>query len=50
MLTKKECGILRELAAQGLCRGAGDYLEAAAFEIQGKIENPEIRAMHIMES
>ena len=41
--------VLRELAAQGLCRGAGDYLEGPAFEIQGRIENPEIRAMHIME-
>ena len=41
--------VLRELAAQGLCRGAGDYLEGPAFEIQGSIENPEIRAMHIME-
>ena len=40
--------VLRELAAQGLCRGTGDYLEGPAFEIQGRIENPEIRAMHIM--
>ena len=41
--------VLRELAAQGLCRGGADYLEGPAFEIQGCIENPEIRAMHIME-
>ena len=41
--------VLRELAAQGLCRGTGDYLEGPAFEIQGRIENPEIRTMHIME-
>ena len=41
--------VLRELAAQELCRGTGDYLEGPAFEIQGRIENPEIRAMHIME-
>lgn len=41
--------VLRELAAQGLCRGGGDYLEGPAYEIQSRIENPEIRAMHIME-
>ena len=41
--------VLRELAAQGLCRGGTDYLEAPAFEIQSRIENPEIRSMHIME-
>ena len=41
--------VLRELAAQGLCRGGADYLEGPAFEIQAQIQNPEIRAMHIME-
>lgn len=41
--------VLRELAAQGLCRGGADYLERPAFEIQAQIRNPEIRAMHIME-
>ena len=41
--------ILRELAAQGLCRGAGDYLEGPAFEIQSRIENAQIRALHVME-
>ena len=41
--------VLRELAAQGLCRGTGDYLEGPAFEIQRRIENAQIRALHIME-
>ena len=42
--------VLRELAAQELCRGGADYLEGPAFEIQARIKNPEIRALHIMES
>ncbi len=41
--------VLRELAAQGLCRGGADYLEGPAFEIQRGIKNREIRALHIME-
>ena len=41
--------VLRELAAQGLCRGGADYLEGPAFEIQSGIKNREIRALHIME-
>lgn len=41
--------VLRELAAQGLCRGGTDYLEGPAYEIQRSIENPAIRALHIME-
>ena len=41
--------VLRELSAQGLCRGGTDYLEGPAFEIQAHIQNPEIRALHIME-
>ncbi|MBR0039984.1 MAG: DUF4037 domain-containing protein [Oscillospiraceae bacterium] len=41
--------VLRELAAQGLCRGGADYLEGPAFEIQRGIETDAIRAMHIME-
>ena len=49
-LVEEVCAcVLRELAAQGLCRGGTDYLEAPAFEIQSRIENPEIRSMHIME-
>ena len=42
--------VLRELAAQGLCRGGADYLEGPAFEIQRGIGNAQIRAMHIMEN
>ncbi len=41
--------VLRELAAQGLCRGGADYLEGPAFEIQRGIRNREIRALHIMD-
>ena len=41
--------VLRELAAQDLCRGGTGYLEGPAFEIQRGIENPAIRALHIME-
>ena len=49
-LVEEVCAcVLRELAAQDLCRGAGDYLEGPAFEIQARIENPAIRALHIME-
>jgi hypothetical protein len=42
--------VLRELVSQGLCRGGADYLEGPAFEIRAQIQNPEIRALHIMES
>jgi hypothetical protein len=42
--------VLRELAAQGLCRGGTDYLEGPAFEIQRGIADPALRAMHIMEA
>ena len=49
-LVEEVCAsVLKELAAQGLCRGTGDYLEGPAFEIQRGIENAQIRAMHIME-
>ena len=41
--------VLRQLCAQQLCSGEGDYLEKHAFEIQSRIENPAIRALHIME-
>ena len=41
--------VLRELKAQGLTQGGGAYLEAHAFEIQRRIENGAIRALHIME-
>ncbi len=38
-----------ELRAQGLSEGNWDYLEPHAFAVQGKIENPQIRALHVME-
>ena len=38
-----------ELCAQGLSDGTWDYLEPHAFAVQGKIQNPEIRALHVME-
>ena len=41
--------MLRELKEQGLTSGSGAYLEAHAFEIQRRIENGAIRALHIME-
>ena len=41
--------VLRELRTQNLTHGGGDYLEQHAFEVQEHIENPAIRALHIME-
>jgi hypothetical protein len=41
--------VLRVLKEQGLTSGSGAYLEAHAFEIQRRIENGAIRALHIME-
>lgn len=41
--------VIRELKAQGLSGGDWDYLEPHAFEIMGKIENQQIRALHVME-
>ena len=41
--------VIRELQAQGLSGGGWDYLEPHAFAIMEQIENPEIRAMHVME-
>jgi len=41
--------VLRVLKEQGLTSGSGAYLEAHAFEIQSRIENGAIRALHIME-
>ena len=38
-----------ELHVQGLSDGTWDYLEPHAFAVQGKIQNPEIRALHVME-
>lgn len=41
--------VIRELRAQGLSRGGWDYLEPHAFEISERIEDAEIRALHVME-
>ena len=41
--------VARELRAQGLSGGSWDYLEPHAFAVQRQIENPQIRALHIME-
>ena len=41
--------VIRELRRQGLSHGGWDYLEPHAFEIQEHIENPQLRALHIME-
>ena len=38
-----------ELRAQGLSDGNWDYLEPHAFAVQGRITNPQIRALHVME-
>ena len=41
--------VIAELKAQGLSDGGWDYLEPHAFAILERIENPQIRALHIME-
>lgn len=41
--------VVDELCRQGLSGRHGDYLEKYAFEISGKIKNPDLRNMHIME-
>lgn len=41
--------VIEELRAQGLSDGGWDFLEPHAFAVRERIENPEIRAMHIME-
>ena len=41
--------VIRELQKQGLSCGNWDYLEPHALHIMEHIENPEIRAMHVME-
>lgn len=41
--------VVRQLRAQDLTGGDWDYLEPHAFQIMGRIENPEIRALHVME-
>ncbi|MBR1457501.1 MAG: DUF4037 domain-containing protein [Oscillospiraceae bacterium] len=41
--------VIRQLRAEGLSHGDWDYLEPHAFAVMDTIENPEIRALHIME-
>lgn len=41
--------VIKELKTQRLSCGGWDYLEPHAFDIVEHIENPEIRALHIME-
>ena len=41
--------VIRELKAQELTGGDWDYLEPHAFAIQSRIENQQIRALHVME-
>lgn len=41
--------VIRQLSAQGLSGGGWDYLEPHAFEIMERIENPQIRALHVLE-
>ena len=41
--------VIRELGQQHLSCGNWDYLERHAFDIMEHIENPDIRALHIME-
>ena len=40
---------ISELKLQGLTDAAGDYLEPHAYSIMSKIEDPEIRGLHVME-
>ena len=41
--------VIEELRAQGLSDGGWDFLEPHAFAVRERIENPEIRALHVME-
>ena len=41
--------VIKELQNQKLSNGTWDYLEPHAFEIMERIENPEVKALHIME-
>lgn len=41
--------VIKELQAQHLSGGGWDYLEPHAFAVMEHIENPEIRALHVME-
>ena len=41
--------VIRALLEQGLTDASSDFLEPHAFAVQERIEDPEIRAMHVME-
>lgn len=41
--------VVRELRTQGLSCGSWDYLEPHALDLMEHIENPQIRALHVME-
>jgi len=41
--------IIKELKIQGLSDYPSDYLEPHAYEVMGRIEDPEIRGRHVME-
>lgn len=41
--------VVRELRAQHLSCGSWDYLEPHALDLMEHIENPQIRALHVME-
>ena len=41
--------VIGELKTQGLTGGSWDFLEPHAFEVMERIEDPEIRALHVME-
>lgn len=41
--------VIKELQKQRLSHGNWDYMEPHAFEITEHIENPQIRALHVME-
>ncbi len=41
--------VVKELKRQGLTCGSWDYLEPHALDLMEHIENPQIRALHVME-
>ena len=49
VIEEVSAGFIRRLREQGLTDGNWDYLEPHAYEVMERIENPEIRALHVME-
>jgi hypothetical protein len=41
--------VVQQLRAQGLTCGNWDYLEPHALDMMEHIQNPQIRALHVME-